>query len=66
MRRVRNYVRTGEGPDGWTVIAMAENEGDLLKRLGRRCDTCGATVVITPDASLDFILLSDKLCVRPA
>jgi hypothetical protein len=64
MPRVRNYVRTGEGPNGWMVIAMAETERDLLERLGGRCDTCGAAVVITPDAPPAFVLLSGKLCCR--
>jgi hypothetical protein len=62
MPRVRNYVRTGEGPNGWMVIDMAEDERDLLERLGGRCGSCGANVVMTSDASAAFVLLSGKLC----
>jgi hypothetical protein len=64
MRRVRNYVRTGEGPNDWMVITMAEHEGDLLERLGGRCDSCGANVVMTPDQPPAFVLLSGKLCCQ--
>jgi len=64
MGRVRNYVRTGDGPNGWMVITMAAQEGDVLERLGGRCDSCGARVVITPDAPPAFVLLSGKLCCR--
>jgi hypothetical protein len=64
MRRVRNYVRTGEGPNDWMVIAMAENEGHVLGRLGGCCDSCGANVAITTDPSPAFVLLSGKLCCR--
>ena len=38
MSRVRNYVRTGEGPNDWMVITMAEEETELLERLGARCE----------------------------
>jgi hypothetical protein len=62
--RVRNYVRTGEGPNDWMVITMAEEESDVLERLGGRCDTCGAVVTTTPDAPAEFVLLSGKLCCR--
>lgn len=64
MPRVRNYVRTGEGPHDWMVITMAEDEAHVLERLGGRCDTCGANVAITPDAPLAFVLLSGKICCR--
>jgi ferredoxin len=64
MPRVRNYVRTGEGPNGWMVMAMAEDERDVVERLDRRCDSCGVDVVMTPDAPPAFVLLSGKLCYR--
>jgi hypothetical protein len=64
MPRVRNYVRTGEGPNDWMVITVAENEADMLERLGGRCDSCGATVGMTPDPPSAFVLLSGKLCCR--
>jgi hypothetical protein len=47
MPRVRNYVRTGVGPNDWMVITMAENEADMLERLGGRCDPGGANVAMT-------------------
>jgi hypothetical protein len=62
--RVRNYVRTGEGPNDWMVITMAEQAADVLQRLGGRCDSCGAGVAMTPDPSPAFVLLSGKLCCR--
>jgi hypothetical protein len=62
--RVRNYVRTGEGPSDWMVITMAEQEAHLLERLGGRCDSCGARVAMAPDAPPAFVLLSGKLCCR--
>lgn len=64
MSRVRNYVRTGEGPNDWMVITMAEEETDLLERLGGRCNSCGAGVVIRADPRPAFVLLSGKLCCR--
>jgi hypothetical protein len=64
MPRVRNYVRTGEGPNDWMVIAMAEQEADILKRLGGRCDSCGANVAITLEPASAFVLLSGKICCR--
>jgi hypothetical protein len=60
--RVRNYVRTGVGPNDWMVITMAEQEADLLGRLGGRCDFCGVGVAMTPDQSPAFVLVSGKLC----
>jgi hypothetical protein len=62
MPRVRNYVRTGEGPHDWMVITMAELEADILERLGGRCDSCGANVGTTADPPLTFVLLSGRLC----
>jgi hypothetical protein len=62
--RVRNYVRTGEGPNDWMVITMAERDADVLERLGGRCDSCGANVAITPDTPAPFVLLSGKICCR--
>jgi hypothetical protein len=62
MPRVRNYVRTGEGPNDWMVITMAEHEADVLERLGGLCDSCGANVTMTPDPPPAFVLLSGKLC----
>jgi|GEM_PF-5286655 len=64
MRRVRNYVRTGDGPGDWMVITMAENETDMLERLGGQCDSCGASVAVTSDPPPQFVLLSGKLCCR--
>lgn len=64
MPRVRNYVRTGDGPNDWMVITMAEPEADILERLGGRCDTCGAAVAITVDPPPAFVLLSGQLCCR--
>lgn len=64
MSRVRNYVRTGEGPNDWMVITMAEEETELLERLGARCDSCGAGVAIPADPPPAFVLLSGKLCCR--
>jgi len=64
MPRVRNYVRTGEGPNDWMVITMAEREADMLERLGGRCDSCGAAVAMTSDPSPAFVLLSGQLCCR--
>jgi hypothetical protein len=61
---VRNYVRTGEGPNDWMVIAMAEQEADLLERLGGRCDSCGAHLAMAPERPPAFVLLSGKLCCR--
>jgi hypothetical protein len=61
---MRNYVRTGEGPNDWMVITMSENEADMLERLGGRCDSCGANVAMTSDAPPAFVLLSGKLCCR--
>jgi hypothetical protein len=63
-RRVRNYVRTGEGPNDWMVIAMAEREADILDRLGGRCDSCGANVAITAGQLSAFVLVSGKLLCR--
>jgi hypothetical protein len=62
--RVRNYVRTGDGPNGWMVISMAEEEADMLERLDGRCDSCGARVAMTPDQPPAFVLVSGKLCCR--
>jgi hypothetical protein len=62
--RVRNYVRTGDGPNDWMVITMAEEEADMLGRLGGRCDSCGARVAMTPDQRRAFVLVSGKLCCR--
>jgi hypothetical protein len=62
--RVRNYVRTGEGPNDWMVITTAENEADMLERLGGRCDSCGETVAMTPDTQSAFVLLSGRVCCR--
>jgi hypothetical protein len=62
--RVRNYVRTGEGPNDWMVIMMAEHETDVLERLGGRCDSCGELIAMTPDPRPAFVLLSGKLCCR--
>lgn len=62
MPRVRNYVRTGDGPNDWMVITMAEEEADVLERLGGRCDSCGAPVAMTPDQPRAFVLVSGKLC----
>ena len=64
MPRVRNYVRTGEGPNDWMVITMAEEEADMLERLGGRCDSCGARVAMTTDPPSAFVLLSGQLCCR--
>ncbi len=64
MPRVRNYVRTGEGPHDWMVIDLAEDEADLLERLGRRCSSCGAVVAMTPDVPPAFVLLAGKICCR--
>jgi hypothetical protein len=61
--RVRNYVRTGDGPNDWMVITMAE-EADLLERLGGQCDSCGARVAMATDPPPAFVLLSGKLCCR--
>ena len=62
--RVRNYVRTGDGPNDWMVISMAEEEADMLERLDGRCDSCGARVAMTPDQPPAFVLVSGKLCCR--
>lgn len=64
MPRVRNYVPTGEGPNDWMVITMAEQEAHLLERLGGRCDSCGAPVAMAPSQPPAFVLLSGKLCCR--
>ena len=64
MPRVRNYVRTGDGPSDWMVITMAEEEADILERLGGRCDSCGPRVAMTPDQPPAFVLVSGKLCCR--
>jgi hypothetical protein len=64
MPRVRNYVRTGDGTNDCMVITMAESEADMLKRLGGRCDSCGASVAMPADPPPAFVLLSGKLCCR--
>jgi hypothetical protein len=62
--RVRNYVRTGEGPNDWMVITMAEQAADVLERLGGRCDSCGAGVAVATDPPPGFVLLPGKLGCR--
>ena len=62
--RVRNYVRTGEGPNNWMAITMAEQEADALERLGGRCSSCGASVAMAPTPPPAFVLLSGRLCCR--
>ena len=66
MPRVRNYVRTGEGPNNWMVITMAEQTADVLERLAGRCDSCDARVAMTPDPPPAFVLLSGSSAVAPA
>ena len=65
LRRVRNYVRTGDGPNDWMVITMAEQEADVLERLGGRCDSCGANVSIAAETPSAFVLVSGKLRCHP-
>jgi len=62
--RVRNYVRTGEGPNNWMVIMMAEQEADMLERLGGRCSSCDERVAMAPEPPPAFVLLSGELCCR--
>ena len=64
MPRVRNYVRTGEGPSDWMVISLAEQEAEILERLGGQCDSCGVGLAMTPDQPPAFVLVSGKLCCR--
>jgi hypothetical protein len=46
------------------VISLAEQEAEILERLGGQCDSCGVGLAMTPDQPPAFVLVSGKLCCR--